>query len=408
MSSNLDEAIQDNSTLTSSEVVTNSVPVRRVQSATMQQSVIEKKLVDDVLVESGTMTISPMPLVNTPARLVLQWLTYAFWGWGAFSLLWLVAMMFGFWVAGADSTAEWGDMLPYPLASVVVFLLISLMTDYFYSRYEPVHKTRAASVIMLIHAVLYTLAGVGALVAAVFMVIYMTLNSTSTDSLEGPKVALYTALVMTVVFAALVVRIVFAGRMRHLRKIFWVVMSVVSLIFIIAGIAGPAAQAALTKQDRLIEEALPTLVGNINTYVSNNDKLPETLRDVEYSKYDSYSSGKVQKMIADRLVRYTPNTKPATNGATGVTDLQTKLDKNLSAKKITVQPTTPKTYYYKLCVDYRVEKKSTGTYRESSGVSYDSYGRSYGGIDTSQHKQGEVCYDLSASGKYVDNPADSI
>ena len=69
-------------------------------------------------------------------------------------------------------------------------------------------------------------------------------------------------------------RVLFGGRKKILRTVFWAVSVAMALIFTIAGVAGPAARANATKDDRLIESALPDLAMDIQNYARENDKLP--------------------------------------------------------------------------------------------------------------------------------------
>ena len=53
--------------------------------------------------------------------------------------------------------ADVGSFDPYAVAAVLVLLPVSFITDFFYSKREPGKKTGAATIVMVIHAVLYAL-----------------------------------------------------------------------------------------------------------------------------------------------------------------------------------------------------------------------------------------------------------
>ena len=132
---------------------------------------------------------SQKPKGNAAGILVLQWVTYAFWGWFALAILWLSALTFGYFITGNDSQS-WGAALAYPLASVVVMLIIAQVADLFYVKHEPERKTGGSSVIMLIHAVLFVLLTVASLIVAVFSLINMSINSDPVSGINGPVITL--------------------------------------------------------------------------------------------------------------------------------------------------------------------------------------------------------------------------
>ncbi len=336
-------------------------------------------------------TTAPVPHNNSAGVLVLQWLSYAFWGWFGTSLAVLAGITFGYFIAGSDATF-WGDSLAYPLAAVIVMLVIALVTDFFYARHEPLVKKGAASVIMLIHVVVYLLTVVGALIGIVFSIISMLITANPIDTMDGTKVFMLTAAVIAVVFGAISLRALMAGKRRGVRKGFWLLMSVLALGFVIASIVGPAMKANSTKDDRLVEQALPSLVYDIREYASKNDKLPTTLGDVK--SVSGRSDGSVQLMLDKNLVTYKPNTKspkiePSPVSTTGSSSSITAPDDTHSGDL------GSKTFYYQLCVTYKeVKDTKYSTYEPSSSSdSYTSY------ISTSDHDKGNVCYDVSVEGK---------
>jgi hypothetical protein len=171
-------------------------------------------------------------------------------------------------------------------------------------------------------------------------------------------------------------------------------MSIVALGFVIASIAGPAMRANATKNDLLIEQALPSLVYDINDYARTYDKLPEKLSDVK-----SYSGEELAQVIVEKnLVTYKPNTKPATADQS----VMDGTDVSSARKDTTVAPNTQtslskdKTFYYQLCVTYKEARNSRYNYGSKYGND-DDYSRS---ISTTTHEKGDVCYGVSTEGKY--------
>jgi hypothetical protein len=65
----------------------------------------------------------------------------------------LTASVFAYFIAHSSD----GKFMPFAIAAVLVLLPISIACDYFYSKQEPVKKTGAASIVMILHAVLFAL-----------------------------------------------------------------------------------------------------------------------------------------------------------------------------------------------------------------------------------------------------------
>jgi hypothetical protein len=350
---------------------------------------------------------------HTPGgTLVLQWLSYAFWFWYGVSMSWLAGVVINYFVTRSHSVA-WAGELAYPLAAVIVMMVITLVTDWFYTKHEPARKTGGANVIMLLHAVPFVLISIGSLITVVFALLTMVLNSNPVNTIDGPLQVLLVALVVAIIFGLLAFRIVFGGRKAGARKLTWIVLGVLALGFIAAAFAGPAMEAARTKQDRLIEMALPSLSEDIRSYAQKNDKLPAALTDVSHT--DTTKSSAVQMMIDQKLVTYKPNTLPAKEGNTYTPGGDDPIVMP-TTKSSTIYPGTSnqKRFYYQLCTTYRDEKKSESNYTSSAqGANYTtdmSAGVSadyrYDYVYTiASHPSGQVCYNLYADGKYTYNYA---
>ncbi len=341
--------------------------------------------------------------------LVLQWLTYAFWFWCGISVSWLAGVVINFFVAGNSGSYEWGSVLAYPLASVVIMLGIALVTDFFYAKHEPVKKLGGANVIMLLHVVPFVLIAIGALVTIVFALLNMLLNSDPIASTDGPLQVMLVALVVAVLLGLAATRAFFGSKPR-VRLLARAAFMVVAVGFIVAGVAGPALEAVRTKDDRLIEQALPSLSSDIRNYVSENNKLPASLSDVTYGE-SSYSASAVQKLIDSKLVTYKANTLPSSNSSYDPSDIRTQLcvdspTAGVCSPDSSTDSSSTKRFYYQLCTSYKTERKDRYNYSERNVYTKgDSVGTAldyrYNYVSSiSAHPAGDVCYNLYADSGY--------
>ena len=67
----------------------------------------------------------PKPMAG---NIILQWLTYAFWGWALLGINWLIFIVVFSLLAHQDQT----EVIPYAIAAVLVLLPISVVCDFFY------------------------------------------------------------------------------------------------------------------------------------------------------------------------------------------------------------------------------------------------------------------------------------
>ena len=333
------------------------------------------------------------PTHNSGATMVLQWLSYAFWGWFGVAMGWLSGVTIGYFVSG--NSADITSSLAYPLASVIVMFILAAVTDFLYVRREPLHKQGGPNAIMLVHVVLFVLIAVGSAVTGLFALISMLLNTDPTMGTEAQSIVAWTSLVLLVTFAMIAARALLGGRVRKIRMLHWIVMAALGIGMIVAAIAGPVVGAQVTKDDRLIEEGLPTLVAAVSSYVNENDKLPDNLAAANDSY--QYATPASKSLVSRSLVKYKPNVMEAISLGDGTT---------YSGSKSSYWNST--TYYYEVCVTYKQVKKAGGTYSDSmSGATKDGYYPSY--LSISSHPKGEVCYKRSASTGYGDvYPVDAI
>ena len=229
---------------------------------------------------------------NSTATLTIQWLSYAFWGWLALSLTWLSAIVFNFFVDSASNASDIGDSIIYPVSATIVLLIICVITDFFYSKREPVKKEGSANLLMIVHTVIFSLLAVAAAITAVFSVLNIIINASST----GPTIALLTALTVLLFLLALLFRIVLAGKVKHSRKIGWSAMGVIVVAILAAAIIGPVSYTATTKVDRERERAIQEISYQIDNFVNIKNRLPESL-----SELGSVNNGDKSKVVRDAI-----------------------------------------------------------------------------------------------------------
>jgi competence protein ComGC len=317
---------------------------------------------------------------NTPGTIILQWLTYAFWGWTVLVSGVLATASISNMVLGADT----GEFTTYALAAVLVLLPISIVCDIFYSKNEPQKKTGAAMVVMVIHAVLFALIGIGTLITAVFAVVQMLTNG---GQVGWSKVTLYSALVCTILYVATFLRTLNPQQLPWLSKAYKLFMIVAVLIITVLCVVGPISYEYATKNDKLIVANINTIESSVNSYTQKNNKLPSSLNDLKLS-------GDAKLLVQNNLVKYTPG------------DKNTK-ESTASSK---TKPYYVTSYTYTLCVNYAKPDNNlrTGTdyssYDQSgsleSGTTEDDTKLSSGYVRTSGHPAGEVCYKLKTDNDY--------
>lgn len=311
--------------------------------------------------------------------IVLQWLTYAFWGWTVLALSILTTSVVADFIDGNGS--NWFSS--YGIAAVLVLLPISYICDSFYAKKEPVKKAGAETVVMVIHAVIFALFGIGALIAAVISLV--ALFTSSNDS-KGAQVALISSLIIAVFYGATFLRTLNPSAIRWLQYKYKLIMLLAVGVIALFGIIGPVANERATRTDRLIETELPLLTESINSYARSEDRLPDSLDGLDLR-------GDTRKLVDQKLVEYKPESVASTVPRT----TSTYLDKrsNITATLDSLSAEQP-VFRYQLCVVYQEESEQRG------------YGYGYGGspedkdgyssyISAYSHPEGRVCYKLKTS-----------
>lgn len=296
---------------------------------------------------------------NTAGQLILQWLTYAFWGWLAFTL----SVLFTTTTAHFIENGSVSGFAPYGISAVLVLLPLAAVCDFFYTKQEVSKKTGGSSVIMVLHAVLFALISVGSLIGGVFAIVQMLVGAT--DNNEASTIAIISTLFTAVLFGLLFVRVLQPTKVSLiLKKFFALAMVAVTTIVIVLAVTGPVAFNRATKNDRLISNNLPQIGSAINQHVRDTDELPENLDEINVS-------GDAEKLLEENLVEYKPSTRAATTTAPTY-----RYDQGI------------KVYYYQLCVNYKEASRisSARDYNPPSDRGYSSYVSAY------SHPAGEVCY----------------
>jgi len=339
-------------------------------------------------VEPKKVSETPQPEV-TPAApatkphvsggvMVLQWLSYAFWGWFGVAMTWLTGVVVAYFVTGNSTDVT--TALAYPLASVIVLFALACVTDLFYARRESAKKVGLTNAIMLVNVVLFVLVAVGAAVTGLFALISMALNTDPSSGTDGQIIAAWTSLAAILIFGATTARALFGGKRKVIRRAHWIAMAVAALGMITVSIGGPVMGVQSTKDDRVIEQGLPYVRETVSSYVNENGELPKTLAVAQQAETSSDNAA-MKQLISRNLVRYTANVKPATQ------------DNYYGSTYYNYKPS--KTYYYRLCVTYSHIKKVSGTYSDtttaSSGGDYMPY------LSIYSHAKGEACYNLEAT-----------
>lgn len=310
---------------------------------------------------------------NSPGVIILQWLSYAFWGWLILAIMWLVGIIADSAITG--ETPE--DVIPYAIAATVVLLPIAFLTDFFYRKYEPVKKTGAAMVIMVVHAVLFALLAIGSLITTVFIVLSMLIGS-DTDT-EGQMIGLWVLATATVLYVLTLLRILNPFKRSAFSLVFGFGMLALTVLLLIWGIVGPTMTSINLRDDRRIESHLNSVQNAVSSYVRENEKLPDNLSQVSFARYQE--EGKA--LVDDGLVRY------KNDGVASTAD-----EKSLAQERRT--SIFRLTHRYQLCVTYRNKSSdsnrewqtSANLYRDEDKDGYSSY------LLASPHPAGEVCYKL--------------
>lgn len=294
----------------------------------------------------------PSGKASHAVEIIWQWVTYGLWQWTLIALsLFFTSVMTYFFVHGSSGS---DSLSVYSFAAVLCLLPLAVFADRMYSKQEPREKYGFASVVLVLNAVLVVIALVCSLITWVVSVFWMLLNAHSSSAVT---VTLVSSMVIAALGVLLFVRMVRPARLERLTKFFPLVVTGVVAVTAVLTLAGPFRTMLSTRADRLIEDNVTTLETAIQTYASENNKLPASLNDLKFK--NSYEDG-AKALVSKKLVTYK------------------------------VESGSPSYYSYslkyQLCMHF---KKAKGSGNASNDNLYNIH---------SNHGKGEQCYDLSAYG----------
>jgi len=305
------------------------------------------------------MATQDKPQENTPGVIILEWLSYAFWGWLIVALIWLLSVILVNAIIGTSVSS----IIPYAIAAGVVLLPIAFFTDFFYRKHEPIKKTGAAMIIMVIHAVLFALLAIVALIVAVFNGLNAVIE---TSNIDGQLVILFTSIGATLLYAAAFIRVLNPFKSRKPLLAFSISMISVTVLLLVLAIVGPLVQTIATRDDRRIEQNIGNVSRNVQDYVETNGKVPTSLSQVKFEDEDA------EALVEDGLVTY----KAEASAPYAVNTDRTE-------------------HRFQLCVTYK-EKDITNNRGYNSSYSEDDEEYSIGYLTVYGHPKGEVCYKMAS------------
>lgn len=296
---------------------------------------------------------------NSPGVVIMQWLSYAFWGWLIIALIWLMSVILMNAILGSDVHT----VVPYAIAAGSVLLPIAFFCDFFYRKYEPAKKAGAAMVIMVIHAVIFALLGIGALITAVFTGVNASLATTS--SFDVHLVTILTALLATGLYTGAFIRTLNPFKGNKVSLTYGITMLILTLILIGLSIAGPLAKSYATRSDRLTNETLQSVESAISRYVNLNGTLPKDIKSLDYPQPDTIDA------INQSNIEY-------------INEGKVKANSSSSSRSV---------YRYQLCATYKHDSPDSSYSRPSypRDSDYSTY------LSTNDYKAGRNCYKLETS-----------
>ena len=302
---------------------------------------------------SAPVSVQPdVAKAHAPAgRIILQWMTYALWGW---SLLALAALTFLDYFSIINKNDDSTGALPYALSAAGVLVISAFVCDWFYRKQEPVQKRGFEMVIMIVHAVIFALISIGTLVAALISLLTMALSVDSTSNKTSLALVLSWATV-AILYGVTFLRTLNPSKLaiRRLPFLYDIAMLVVAVIFMGLALAGPLVGSLASRNDRRIDAHLSTIQMAIGDYVRSNGSLPNSLDNLKLTE-------DAKGLVSDKLVDY--------------------------------QKDTPKDseLRYQLCVTYSTDTTNSTPpqYYPLDQTEYKSY------LSTSGHSKGRTCYKL--------------
>ncbi len=324
----------------------------------------------DPVDESSQQTIEsedvpPRPAGQSPGLTILQWLTYAFWGWTLLAVIWLVYIVVENFIIGGSTTG----LLPYAIATSLVLLPLSVVCDFFYSRKEVAKKSGIATVVMVIHAVIFALIGIGVLIGAVVVVVQLLVDGGVSNN-DGRMTALATLLISALLYGMTFLRTLNPSPRLKNGRYFSMFMALTVGVFIVLAFIGPLAQSVTSRDDRAIAQNINSINHAVQEYIQTNKAMPQTLGDV------SIDSDVARRLIGDGLVTYRPGEIVA------------------STEYGQYSQSAYSDYRYSLCATFATELEARYKDEYYYEKEHDGYSTS---LHISSHPAGEVCYKLKTT-----------
>lgn len=310
------------------------------------------------------------PSTNTPGVLVLQWLTYAFWGWTCLMMIWLTYVVAAHLI---DDQARANDASAYILAAVLVLLPLSLGCDWFYSRKEPRKKTGASMVLMIIHAVIFALLAIGSLIVFMYALVQYMLVPPS--DLTDVYVLMVSSIAVTVIYSAVFIRTLNPLSTKNLGLALSIFMFISVVTLSVLNAIGPVSTQRSIQHDDETRAHLNTLVTDINNYAVSKGSLPDNLSSSAFP-------GKDNPLVVNNSAVYTKY-------GTDVEVAQVPPgDDMVDFKEYTDSESTKLSF--QVCVNYKVDTSYSSAGPLTVSQPSDHF------YAPATHGDGKTCYDLYA------------
>ncbi len=298
-------------------------------------------------------------------------MTYVLWSWalGALSILLSGTLTYIF----VDKAGNF-DFLIYTLATLIVLLPLAYVADRFYRKVEPEQKHGFPAVVMVLNAVIIFLVALAGLITAVIALLTMLV---SPGDNSGKLITFMSAAVVATLGILLFLRIMRPAKLVAFPKLFPKIVLAIAGLTVVVSLIGPFGSEVSRRNDKLIESGLPNVNQAIQTYASNNKKLPDNLSSL--SLYDKDARTLVNQNKVDYRIISQVAPPYSFNNTSGIGATILGSGSNLNGDR---------TGEYELCVTYKKERKAT----------YDTgYVNSKTSINTDSHKAGRQCYDQTVT-----------